>query len=120
MPSAKIVAQKPFGSVIPPLSPGRETPGGLADAGVAPASWRTSARMLAINIPAGHPGFVDPCGIAVTPDGEAAHKTSRSNRNPRDAERQPRRTIGGWIKMMRKLLPFLRPGRRPWARPGRP
>jgi hypothetical protein len=87
MPSAKIVAQKPFGSVIPPLSPGQEAPGGLADDGVAPASWRTSARTLAMHIPADHPGVVAPCGIAVTPDSEAAHKTSRSNWNPRDAER---------------------------------
>jgi hypothetical protein len=38
MPSAKMVAQKPFGSVIPPLSPGQEAPGGLADDGVAPST----------------------------------------------------------------------------------
>src|SRR5262249_44942258 len=68
MPSAKIVAQKPFGSVIPPLSPGQEAPGGLdavwLDDGIALDSWMTSARTL-VTTPAGQPLFVDPCGIAV-------------------------------------------------------
>src|SRR5262245_29625174 len=106
MPSAKIVAQKPFGKVIPPLSPGQAAPGGLARAswlndGVAPAIGMTNVKMP-VNTPARQPGCIDPSGIAVLLMVKR-NMTSRSNWNTCNAERQSRRTIGGRIEKMREL-----------------
>src|SRR5262245_35139370 len=66
MPSAKIVAQKPFGRVISPLSAGQAAFATLADVvwlnlGVAQISCKTSARPLAMIAPTGQPGFIERC-----------------------------------------------------------
>src|ERR1019366_2696302 len=107
MASAKIVAQKSFGRVIPPLSPGQEAPGWLVDAvwlddGVVPAICRISARTL-VNTPAGQPGFVDSCGIALLLMAKRQMRLQGPIGTPVMTERQPRRTVGGWIEKMRKL-----------------